>query len=89
MKQVILITSLWCPSCLIMRPKYEKLFKEVNIDIIEYDYDEDIEIVKKYNIGKILPVLIIIKADGEEIARVIGEKKKKALKKLMEEFNNG
>lgn len=88
MKQVILITSLWCPSCLIMRPKYEKLFKEVNIDIIEYDYDEDIEIVKKYNIGKILPVLII-KADGEEVARVIGEKNKKELKKLMEEFNNG
>ncbi|HHU59704.1 TPA: thioredoxin family protein [bacterium] len=88
MKQVILITSLWCPSCLIMRPKYEKLFKEVNIDIIEYDYDEDIEIVKKYNIGKILPVLII-KEGGLEVARVIGEKKKKELKKLMEEFNNG
>ena len=88
MKQVILITSLWCPSCLIMRPKYEKLFKEANIEIIEYDYDEDIDIVKKYNIGKILPVLII-KEGGLEVTRVIGEKKKKELKKLMEEFNNG
>lgn len=76
----IIINALWCTSCLFMRPRYAKNLKDFKI--IEYDYDEDQEEIKKYNIGNILPILIIEK-DGKEIVRIIGEKSEKELIKLL------
>ena len=49
--KLIKISSVWCPSCLIMNPRYNELSKNLNINIEEYDYDMDTEIVSKYKIG--------------------------------------
>ncbi|MEG2322254.1 MAG: thioredoxin family protein [Bacilli bacterium] len=71
--QLIRISAIWCPACLIMRPRVDKL-KEIfpSIEHIEYDYDFDDE-VKNYNVGSKLPVFILM--DGScEITRIIGEK---------------
>lgn len=67
--KIIIISAIWCPSCLIMSKHLKKLKKEnEDLEIIKYDYDFDEDKVKKYNVGDILPVII---KDDE---RLVGEK---------------
>ncbi len=80
---IILVTAIWCPSCIIMRPRYQKLFEKFNLKYVELDFDDDEEEVEKLNVGKTLPVCIIIK-DGKEKTRIIGEKSLKELEDLIE-----
>jgi len=71
--KLIKISAMWCPACLIMR----NVLKNIDFDIeqVEYDYDMDEDIVNKYNVGEILPVLILVDNDNE-VARLTGEKSK-------------
>lgn len=72
--KLIKINAIWCPACLIMRPRYEQLktmFPYMEQEEFDYDFDEDK--IKEYNIGTILPILIIFDND-KEITRIIGEK---------------
>jgi len=82
--KIIKISAMWCPSCLIMNDLIDDLLNEFNLDITRYDYDLDQEIVSKYNVGNILPVLIKVDGNGNEISRIIGEKSKKELIKFIE-----
>ena len=83
--KIIKISALWCSGCLYMK----KVWKEVgnsypDLDIEEYDYDMDEEIVKSYNPGEILPVIIFFK-DGIEYKRLIGEHNAKEIIEVIEE----
>lgn len=83
----IRISSLWCTSCIVTYSTWndlKKIYKEA--EFIEYDYDTDEE-VKKYDIGNILPVMIVEK-DGRELTRIIGEKSKKEILKVLEELGD-
>ena len=68
MKEVIVISALWCPSCLLLKKELKKLKEEYNLDFIMLDYDLDEDKVKEYNVGNILPVMIY------NDKRLIGEK---------------
>lgn len=68
MREVIVISALWCPSCLILKKELKKIKEEHDINFIMLDYDLDEDEVKKYNVGNILPVMIY------EDKRLIGEK---------------
>lgn len=82
--KIILVTAVWCTSCLIMKPRYQEIANKYKIkDFIEYDFDLDEEEVDSLNIGPTLPVCIVLKGD-EEIKRIIGEKKTKEIEKLFE-----
>ena len=73
-KEVIIISAIWCPSCLILNKHLKRIKKEYpDINIKKLDYDLDEEEVTSYNVGIKLPV-IIIKENNEEISRLIGEK---------------
>lgn len=83
--KIIKITSLWCPSCLIVN----ELLNEIkDVEIITLDYDFDSEEVKKYNPGKILPVLIFVDQNEEELERLIGEQKKTKILELIESYKS-
>ncbi len=82
--KLIKIGAVWCPACIIMNQRINKIAKEYNLDIISYDYDIDSEIVKKYNIGNILPALIVCDDNLVEKDRLIGEKKEKDIKSFIE-----
>ncbi|MBQ9181137.1 MAG: thioredoxin family protein [Bacilli bacterium] len=72
--KIVKITSTWCPSCIIMNNVFNKINKKYpDLEVITYDYDFDEEMVSKYNVGEILPVLIFME-DDKEIGRLIGEK---------------
>lgn len=77
--KIIKINAMWCPGCLISKNIWKEIEEEYpNNKYISLDYDLDEEEVEKYNVGEILPVVIII--DNEkEIKRIIGEKNKKEI----------
>ena len=66
--KMIVISALWCPSCLILKKHLKKIKEEYKIDFIQLDYDLDEEEVKKYDVGDKLPVIIY------KDKRLIGEK---------------
>lgn len=70
---------MWCPGCLISKSIWNDIEKEYpNNEYISLDYDFDEEEVLKYNVGDILPVVIVMEND-KEIKRIIGEKSKKEI----------
>ena len=84
--KLIKISALWCPACLITNKAVNKIIEEdKNIELISLDYDFDEEEVKKYNVGKILPVLIFEK-DNKEVLRLNGEKNYEEIKKAVGEI---
>ena len=79
----IMISAIWCPSCIIMRPRYQKLLN--NYPIQELDFDDDEDEIEKYKIGNTLPVFIVLDND-KEVIRITGEKSEKELNKLLEGY---
>ena len=79
--KVVRINAMWCPGCLISKSIWKELENEFpKNEYIDYDYDLDEEEIEKYNVGEILPVVIIFDKD-KEVKRIIGEKTKKELHK--------
>ena len=37
----IMISAIWCPSCIIMRPRYQKLLGNIPFQELDFDDDED------------------------------------------------
>ena len=66
--KLIIISAVWCPSCLILKKHLKKLKEEYGLDYQMLDYDLDEDEVKKYNVNDKLPVIIY------EDKRLIGEK---------------
>ncbi|MBE6158455.1 MAG: hypothetical protein E7159_01360 [Firmicutes bacterium] len=67
-KKLIVISAVWCPSCLILKKHLKKLKDEYNLDYEVLDFDLDEEEVNKFDVGDKLPVVIY---DNQ---RLIGEK---------------
>lgn len=78
------ISSTWCVSCIIMNKLWKKL-KETYSDFEYVELDYDMDDIEEYNVGDILPVLIIYK-DNIEVKRIIGEKSEKEFFKEIEEI---
>ncbi len=83
MIKVIRITAIWCPSCIIMKNRYDDALKTIPCEVTDYDFDDDELLYQSYQIGTTLPV-VIFEENGHELLRVIGEKSKKELHKLLE-----
>jgi thiol-disulfide isomerase/thioredoxin len=84
--KIIKITSLWCPSCIIINETLNELKDQVEIITLDYYFDHD-EVIK-YNPGKILPVLIFLDKNNQELERLIGEQSKKTILNLIESYNS-
>lgn len=74
-KELLVISAVWCPSCLILNKHLKRLNSEnFDIEIKKLDYDLDEDEVVTYNVGDKLPVLIMKNSQGQELKRLIGEK---------------
>jgi thiol-disulfide isomerase/thioredoxin len=73
--KIIMISATWCPACLIVHKRLRAM-KDVtqrfNFEILDLDFDEDQ--VAPYQVGKTLPVFIVLDDAGNEIRRVVGER---------------
>ncbi|MFC1711940.1 thioredoxin family protein [Patescibacteria group bacterium] len=88
--KVLKIGAVWCSGCLVMRSRWQEIEKENPWLKTEYiDFDEQENIVKKYNIdGGKLPVFIFLDKKGKIIKQIQGEPSKKELIKLINQFKN-
>lgn len=71
--KLIKIGAVWCPACLVMSTRINKVIEKYKLELANYDYDIDSDIIDKYNIGDVLPVLILLDDNEKEIDRLIGE----------------
>jgi len=85
--KVLKFGAVWCSGCLVMRPRWQEIEKELPWLETEYfDYDKDKEAVEKYKVDKgTLPTFVFLDKDGNEILRLNGEPSKEELLKVIEE----
>lgn len=88
--KILKIGAVWCSGCLVMRPRWQKIEKEIpGLDTEYFEYDERKDIAEKYNIENTkLPVFIFIDKDGKELERVAGEVAEKTLIELISKYRN-
>lgn len=87
--KVLKFGAVWCPGCLVMKPRWAEIEKELSWLETEYfDYDESPQEVKKYSIDERLPSFIFLDKTGQEILRLQGEISKDELLKTIEENKN-
>jgi thioredoxin 1 len=83
--KILKFGAIWCTECLVMRPMFQEIEKEMPELKTEYfDADENPDILKKYGI-KNLPVFIFLDKDDNEILRLKGAQNKKDLIKIINE----
>ena len=85
--KIIRIGAIWCPGCLVMKKIWSKILNDYpSLEVAELDYDMDNEEVLKYNPGKVLPVVIFLSEDGNEIERIIGEMSENTLREKISDY---
>jgi thiol-disulfide isomerase/thioredoxin len=82
--KVLKFGAMWCPGCLVMKPRWAEIEKENPWLVTEYhDFDEDKEAVTKYNITDKLPVFVFLDRESNEFLRLQGEIEKDKLIELI------
>lgn len=84
--KIIKIGAIWCPGCLVMKKIWKNIEKNNELNIIELDYDLDKEEVEKYNIGNVLPVVIFLNDNEQELERLIGEQKEEKILEIINKY---
>ena len=86
--KIIKVTAMWCMSCLVMQKVYKKVFSGYeNLELIEYDFDDDADTLKDLKIGEVLPLLIVYH-HNQEVKRIAGEKSFKQIKEILDDIYN-
>jgi len=85
--KVIKIGAVWCPGCLIMRPRWTEVEKENPWLKADYlDFDEDRKRVKELEVkGEKLPIFVFLDKAGKEFLRLHGEFSKEEIIKTITE----
>ncbi len=85
--KIIKIGAIWCPGCLVMKKTWKNILEKYpNLNLIELDMDMNSEEVKKYNPGKVLPVIIFLDDKDNELERLIGEQKEKDITDIIDKY---
>lgn len=79
--KILKFGAIWCNGCLVMRPRMAEIEKDNPwLKTEYYDFDQDLEMIKKYKIESgVLPVFIFLDKNNQEIMRLSGEIEKKTL----------
>ncbi|MBP6917230.1 thioredoxin family protein [Candidatus Saccharibacteria bacterium] len=84
--KVLKFGAVWCPGCLIMKPRWAEIEKENPWLKTEYfDFDEDKKAVSDYNITDKLPTFVFLDNQDNELFRLSGEISKDRLLQLIEQ----
>jgi thiol-disulfide isomerase/thioredoxin len=88
--KVLKFGAVWCPDCLVMKPRWQEIEHELPwLKTEYYDIDKDKKIAQKYNIeSEAIPAFIFLNKQGEEILRLHGEIDKQKLIETIKENKN-
>lgn len=85
--KIIKIGAIWCPGCLVMKKIWKNILNDYpDLDIQDFDYDINSEEIKEYNPGKVLPIVIFLDNDNNELERLIGEQKETTLRDYIDKY---
>ena len=78
--KVLKFGAVWCPGCLIMKPRWVEIEAENTwLETEYYNYDESPDKVKEYKINDKLPGFVFLDKDNKEFLRLQGEVDKKEI----------
>lgn len=83
--KILKFGAVWCPECLVMKPRFKKIEQELpwlETQYYEIDERENEEMVKKYNIEN-PPVFVFLDKNNQEFLRLEGEIDRKELKEII------
>lgn len=80
--RILKFGAVWCSGCLVMKPRWKEIEAENPWLRTEYhDFDNEKEIVNKYQINNTLPTFVFLDKDDKEFLRLSGEVSKDELLK--------
>jgi len=86
--KVLKFGAIWCPECVVMKPRWAEIEKEMPELNAEYiDLDENKEAKKDYHIDHV-PTFIFLDKDNNEILRLKGLVEKDDLIKVIKEHED-
>jgi len=86
--KILKFGAIWCKECLVMRPRWAEIEKEIPELVTEYfDADENPDILERYNV-KDIPAFIFLDKDDKELLRLKGTIEKDELMKVIKENIN-
>lgn len=85
--KIIRFTALWCADCIVMRPRWDSAFASKNLQIEDFDLDDNPDEAEKYNVSKV-PQLIIMDDGGQEVERLSGMKDPEDLEAIIKKYFN-
>lgn len=86
--KILKFGAIWCSGCLIMKPRWQEIEKELSwLKTEYYDVDENIELTKEYGI-KEYPCFVFLDKNNQEIYRDYGEIDKKKLIEIIEKYKD-
>jgi thiol-disulfide isomerase/thioredoxin len=81
--KILKFGAVWCPGCLIMKPRWKEIEMENPWLETEYhDFDNKKEVADKYQLGT-LPAFIFLDKKDKEFLRLTGEVSKNELLKII------
>ena len=87
--KVLKFGAVWCPGCLVMRPRWKELEAENPwLETRYFEYDDSEEAVIKWQVGKNLPVFIFLDKADKEITRLTGEVSKEELLAIIQKHKD-
>lgn len=83
--KILKIGAIWCPECLIMRPRWLEIQKELPwLEVDHIEVDEQPELKARFAVDHI-PTIIFLDQNNNEIARLKGLiEKEDLLSKIIE-----
>lgn len=87
--KIIKIGSSWCSACIVMKPIWEKIEKEYQINTTYYDFDIYEDMLKeKYQIGDKLPIILFLNDQEEILDSIVGETKEEEIINRINEYGD-
>ncbi|OGF25310.1 hypothetical protein A2331_02270 [Candidatus Falkowbacteria bacterium RIFOXYB2_FULL_34_18] len=83
--KIIKVGAIWCKECLVMKPMWVEIEKEIpELNTEYFDFDMDNDKIKKYEI-KNVPSFIFLDKEGQEFLRLNGVQNKDDLIKIIKD----
>jgi thiol-disulfide isomerase/thioredoxin len=84
--KIIKFGAVWCSGCLVMKPRWKEIEEENPwLKTEYYDFDQDKDLVQKYNINDTLPTFVFLDKNEKEILRLSGEVSKSELLRIIKQ----
>lgn len=87
MMKIVKITSLGCPSCIVMTKVFNEFQDKYDFILEEYTYDHNTDYIEDhFEINHRIPTYIFYQ-DNKEVGRIVGENKLEEFVNLYEKYN--